>query len=204
MRLIAYLLLIVGAYFLWRKWGHPKLNEKGKIISSSISEVFWVLVISNLSVLVLSFVFVLSNKGQAMGFAVVSDRFGDSFKSGELFVYLCALLAPAIYMAAANFRVARHHALLGVLFLLQLIFLLASAIVYSLYHTGGLENIKFARELAISIYPLALLIWASTVFYKRLVIDKISGDISKSLSRQTRSRAGSIKAHLEGQEAPDA
>lgn len=192
MTFLIFLVAIIVIYVVWRVWLLPHVPRPARSVLGCVNEVTWILILSNLSLFVLAIVVVGKDSALNFGIPIIAKQFYASFEAGELFVYLCTLLAPVLYMAATNYRAARHYSLLGVLFVAQLILLLGSALIYSLHGTGTLENHGFAADFASVVYPLALLIWAVSIFYRRLVLDNAGADVSTRMRKSSRDRKASV------------
>ena len=182
-------------YFFPKIW--KKVRDPYSKMLLGLNEAWWILLISNASVLLLSFIKVLSESGGSWSPDLIWSLFVESFNSGELFLYLCTLLAPTLYLVSSNLRASRYFPLLFALLAAQMFLLSVSAVMYAMHHTGALKNYEFAQTFASWVYPLSIVIWISVLFYRRLRLDNIGDKVSDNFEGRGRKAEKKIENYLE-------
>ena len=137
-------------------------------ICVSLYEAVFVFAVSNAALIFLVFARVVDNKGASFSFTYAKQVIASAMSSTEIFVYVLALIAPALYVMVFVWQAKRHVLFFFVLAGLQLAIIVGSAYIYGRAKSGGVENLAFASSWAWTCYLLGLLIW-----YISLVYDKV-------------------------------
>lgn len=134
----------------------------------SVYEALFVFIFSNISLPFLVFVHVVSTPQEKLSLAVAIRVIREAVSSTEIFVYILALIAPALWVMVHNWRARRHPGLFFTLLILQGMIVCCCAYIYGKAKFGGIENQPFVDSWAITCYLIGLMIW-----YISLVYDKV-------------------------------
>jgi len=134
----------------------------------SFYEAAFVFFVSNAALLFLVFTRLVDNKGAKPTLSYSSEVIAEAFVSTEIFVYILALIAPALYVMVFVWQARRHKVFYFFLAGLQVTIVLGSGYIYGRAKSGGIANIDFVNAWALACYVIGLLIW-----YVSLVYDKI-------------------------------
>jgi hypothetical protein len=150
-------------------------------ISESLLEALFVFVVSNAFLLVLLFTKLVLTQGATLSFALARDVISSAFTSTEVLVYILALVAPALWIMAYPWRGQRHAFFHFLLFSVQALIVVGSAIIYALAKSGAVPNTYFTGQWALASYIVAVCIWFITLVYEKWL---------RSVSRQAQPESG--------------
>jgi hypothetical protein len=121
----------------------------------------------------------VATKGAKADVATISEVITNNVQSGEIFIYVSALLAPFVYVMIQYVRARRHFPLYSIFFGVTLLCYGYSIIVFGMYRLGRLENLDFVAATSGYFYLVSLVLWYfSLVFSKKLFkpnTEEISG-----------------------------
>lgn len=139
----------------------------------SAFEALFVLVVSNIFLLFLVFVHVVSTPNISFSLAVAIDVITNAVSATEIFVYILALIAPTLWVMCHRWRARRHPIIYFGLLLIQILIMVGSAYIYGKAKTGTgvIENPEFVHHWATICYIAGVIIW-----YISLVYDKVLSD----------------------------
>ncbi|HTU64968.1 MAG TPA: hypothetical protein VMF52_03370 [Steroidobacteraceae bacterium] len=133
----------------------------------SLYEAVFTFFVSNAALLFLVFTRLVDNRGAKPTISYSREVIAEAFISTEIFVYILALIAPALYVMVFVWQARRHKVFYFFLAGLQVAIVLGSGYIYGRAKSGGIANMEFVNTWALSCYVIGLLIW-----YVSLVYDK--------------------------------
>ena len=139
----------------------------------SFVELAFTLIISNAALLFLVFTYLVDTEGAQFSWELSARIIEKNFVPTEVLVYLLALISPALWIMAFNWRARKHVAFYWGLLLIQGIIVVGSAYIYGKAKTGGVKNVEFVTHWSSTCLILGLVIWYVTMVYNRAVISKI-------------------------------
>jgi hypothetical protein len=134
----------------------------------SLYEAVFVFFVSNAALLFLVFTRLVDSKGAKPTLDYSIQVITEAVSSTEIFVYILALIAPALYVMVFVWQARRHKAFYFFLAALQVLIVLGSGYIYGRAKSGGIANLEFVNFWAWVCYVIGLIIW-----YVSLVYDKI-------------------------------
>ena len=133
----------------------------------SLYEAVYILLVSNASLLVLVFIYLVNTKGATISSEVLSKVVSDSVNSSEVLIYVLALVAPATWIMISNWKGKRHFEFYWLLLFIQAGIVFGSAILYSMSKSTGVINSEFASDWATICLVLGAVIWYITLVYEK-------------------------------------
>lgn len=143
----------------------------------SLTEVIFTLLVSNFALIFLIFAYVVDTPGAVLNISTAGSVLRDNFRPTETLVYLLALLAPALWMMAYNWRARKHVGFYWVLLIIQALIVIGSAYIYGKANSTGVANDEFARRWALICLSTGVVIWYVTLVYRRKVLDKLIKEV---------------------------
>lgn len=143
----------------------------------SLTEVIFTLLVSNFALIFLIFAHVVDTPGAVLNLATAGSVLKENFRPTETLVYLLALLAPALWMMAYNWRARKHVGFYWVLLIVQALIVIGSAYIYGKANSTGVANDEFARRWALVCLSTGVVIWYVTLVYRRKVLDKLIKEV---------------------------
>jgi hypothetical protein len=145
---------------------------RGPMVLSAFEALF-VLVMSNIFLLFLVFVHLVSTPDATLSISLAIDVITNAVSATEVFVYIMALIAPTLWVMCHRWRARRHPIIYFALLLVQIAIMVGSAYIYGKAKTGAglIENPAFVNHWATVCYIAGVLIW-----YISLVYDKVLSD----------------------------
>jgi Na+/glutamate symporter len=119
-------------------------------------------------------------------------RIYSNINSGELFIYVCALIGPVILMLSRYNDERRRFPEYMTFHLAIVVLLMVSCTVYSLSRTEKLKNIALADATALVVYLVGLAIWYSAMIYDRVrpnyaaALDNDANELQRALEGEGR------------------
>lgn len=147
-----------------KTWGFIK-----RFMWPALYESVFILLISNASLFVLILMHVVTTKGAKLSTELLGTVVTENVQSPEILVYVLALVAPAAWIMISNWRGKRHLTFYWILFFLQAIIVLGSAIIYSLAKSSGIENKEFVDDWALMCVFVGVFIWYITLVYDKWI-----------------------------------
>jgi hypothetical protein len=145
------------------------LCERFDIYIESAREFLWVYLVSNIPFLALVLMHVIGTKGAKADAVTIVEVISNNVQSGEIFIYISALLAPFVYVMIQFVRARRHMPLYSLFFILTVACYVYSFLVFGMHRLGRIENHDFVASTSIWFYITALVLWYfSLVFSKKL------------------------------------
>lgn len=135
----------------------------------SFYEALFVFIISNSAILFLVFVRVVLTKDEGASGAVLVEMVSQAVSPAEIFVYILALLAPALWVMFYHWRARRNPIFYFALLMLQGVIIVSSSFIYGQAKFGTIENPEFVRGWAMGCYLLGLLIWYISMVYEKMI-----------------------------------
>jgi hypothetical protein len=137
--------------------------------TSALVEFLTIFTVSNLPFLFLVLIHYISVKGAAVSWDATFGVIIDNWKPGDSLIVVSALLAPFPYLFWTFHRVQRHMSLYLPLFIMLIIMIPASAILFALDRLGQSLNEDFARPLSICLYAIALVLSYFGLVFQRQI-----------------------------------
>lgn len=135
----------------------------------ALEEFITVYIISNLPFLSIAIYETASTKEATFTIETLINIAVENFGSGEIFIYVSTLLAPAVYMMVKYHRARRHFPLFSLFITFQLIIFLICILFFVMNRSDQIRNIDFVNSWSLVIYIGALIYWyAALVFGRRL------------------------------------
>jgi hypothetical protein len=136
----------------------------------SALEVVFTLLISNASLFFLVFAHLVDTKGAQFSLGLAEDLIGRNVLPTEVLVYLLALITPALWIMAYNWRARRHVGFYWLLLMVQGAIVVGSAYIYGRSKSGLVANPEFVEHWSHVCLLLGLVIWYVTLVYNRTVV----------------------------------
>ena len=133
----------------------------------SFYEAVFTLFISNLFLLFLVFAHVVATPGTTLTWALAVQLVPQAFSSTEIFVYILALVAPALWIMVYNWRGRRNPIIFFGLSFVQVAIIVGSSYIYGQAKQGMKLNAAFVDNWAIICYVSGVLIWYITLVYDK-------------------------------------
>lgn len=138
-----------------------------KPIGISLLEISFTLVVSNLALLFLIFVYLVEIEGADLTASMAIGVIKNNVKPGEVLVYLLALVAPTLWLMLANWRARRHAFLYSTLLMVQLLVIALAAYVYGASKFERALNARFVSDFALGAFLVGVLVWLVVLVYVR-------------------------------------
>lgn len=143
-------------------------------------EFLTVYIISNVPFIALILMHLAGTKGALANLETIYNVIAENVKSGEILIYVSALLAPFVYIMIQYHRARRHFPLYGFFLLMTAGVYTYCLLVFSMYRLDRIKNLSFVSETSVYFYGAALVLWYfSLVFQRKLqkrpIIPEISG-----------------------------
>lgn len=136
----------------------------------SLYEAAFILAVSNVFLLFLLFAYIVATPGtQFFSISLAVKLVQDAFSSTEIFVYILALVAPALWIMVYNWRARRNPIIYFLLLFIQAAIILGSSHIYGQAKFGKIGNDAFVDEWAINCYVAGLIIWYITLVYDKFL-----------------------------------
>ncbi len=161
----------------------------------SLSEVLFIILVSNFALIFLVFAFVVDTPGASLDMQTAIVVLRKNFRPSETLVYLLAILAPVLWMMAYNWRARKHVGFYWLLLIVQALIVIGSAYIYGKANSVGVENEDFTRKWAMVCLATGIAIWYTTLVYKKLVLDALVEEVDDLVHDQPKS---SLMAKLKG------
>lgn len=149
------LLKSIARHGLWKPFG------------TSLLEVSFTLIVSNLALFFLVFVYLVEVKGADFTLSMASSVIRDNVKPGEVLVYLLALVAPTLWLMLANWRARRHAFLYSSLLIIQFGVIGLAAYVYGASKFERALNAEFVSDFALGAFVVGVAVWLVVLVYVR-------------------------------------
>lgn len=134
----------------------------------SLYEAVFVFVVSNFALVFLVFTSLVDHQDAAFSVAYATGVIEAALSSSEIFVYIMALLAPALWVMFYNWRARRNPIFYFALLGLQAVLILGSAYIYGRSKSGGVANEAFANRWAWIAFWAGLGVWYISMVYDKL------------------------------------
>jgi hypothetical protein len=134
----------------------------------SLYEALFVFVISNVALVFLVFTSLVDQEGATLSYDYAKGVIRGAISSSEIFVYIMALLAPALWVMFYNWRARRNPLFYFSLLILQAVLILGSAYIYGRAKSGGVPNQAFATSWAWLAFWAGLGVWYISLVYDKL------------------------------------
>lgn len=158
----------------WMDWWPP--------ISSTLVEIVFALVVSNLAIAITILVHWLITESAQLNLALVLHAVDSSVSPPEVIVYVLGFLAPALWIMLRHFRAWRHVPLYFLIAGCQAVVMLGSSVVFALFKAGSIKNADAASHWAWVSFVSSLVIWFITSLYEK----KYLGAASEKANSRTR------------------
>lgn len=168
------------------KWAKGIRQTFGRIFSAlgrffganpvglSLTELVFTLLFSNAAIIFLVFTHLVDTAHSHLTWSTVILVIRENVLPSEVLVYLLALITPALWIMAYNWRARKHVAFYWLLLIVQAIIVIGSAYIYGKAKSGsGVGNPEFVEEWAALCLVVGLIIWFITLVYNRAVISKM-------------------------------
>ena len=143
---------------------------KSHPIFLSLYEAIFTLAVSNVFLLFLLFAYIVATPGtQFFSPALTAKLIQEAFSSTEIFVYILALVAPALWIMVYNWRARRNPIIYFLLLFIQAAIILGSSHIYGQAKFGKIGNETFVDEWAINCYVAGVIIWYITLVYDKFL-----------------------------------
>lgn len=139
----------------------------------SLTELLFTLFVSNAAIWFIVFTYMVDTKGAELTFATAWDVVSRNFVASEILVYLLALIAPALWIMAHNWRARKHVGFYWTLLLIQAVIVVGSAYIYGRAKSGDTLNSGFVAKWAVICLVAGIVILYITLVYKRTVISRV-------------------------------
>lgn len=137
-------------------------------------EVAVVFFFSNLPFLILLFLALLGRqKSEQDSEGMMDFVFGvleRNLDSGEILIYVSAIMAPVFYVKIAYIR-SKDKAFNFIYTILTLVIIVGAALLFNEFKAGNLSNNSFQQSSAAVIYFCSLSLWAGSLVYSRALPD---------------------------------
>lgn len=153
----------------------------------SLTEVLFILFVSNFALTFLVFAFVVDTPGATLDLQTALGVLYLNFRPAETLVYILAILAPVLWMMAYNWRARRHVGFYWILLLVQALIVIGSAYIYGRANSQAVQNEEFARRWAMICLTTGIVIWYVTLVYKKVVLDALVDDVDEHVHDQPKS-----------------
>lgn len=154
----------------------------------SLVEVVFIILVSNFALLFLVFTYVVDTPGASLDLRTAGSVLRANFRPSETLVYLLAILAPALWMMAYNWRARKHVGFYWILLIIQAVIVITSAYIYGRANSRGVPNEDFAQRWAIICLLTGVGIWYITLVYKRRVLDGLVEEVDDYVHDQPKSQ----------------
>lgn len=132
-----------------------------------LAEVAFTLIVSNAALIFLIFAYMLETKGAVFSRRLAFSVISHNFTSGEMLVYLLAIVAPTLWVMLSNWRAKRHPVFYSILLILQIALISTSAYIYGKSKYGGISNGMFAEHWSVYCFIVGVTIWYITLIYQK-------------------------------------
>lgn len=146
-----------------------KFTERYEIYIESAAEFLTVFFVSNGPFIVLILMHLFGTEKAQPDLSTLTQVIYSNMQSGEIFIYISALLAPFFWVIIQYHRAKENLPYFAVFLIATGIAYVAGAIVFSMYRLGSIKNAALVSEVSIYFYVFSLIIWYfSLVFAKKL------------------------------------
>jgi hypothetical protein len=135
---------------------------------TSLIEAGFVFIVSNVALIFLVFTTLVDREGATLSIDFAVHVIRDAVSSSEIFVYIMALLAPALYVMFFEWRAKRSPIFYFALLLLQGTLIIGSAYIYGRAKSGGIANQAFADSWAWIAFWCGMFVWYVSLVYTKM------------------------------------
>lgn len=153
-------ILFIFVYYLFQKGARKEHFGKAAL------ETLIIYVISNLPIWILILVSIYDGTVFDLNSLVVNMN--KILKSGDVFIYISAILAPVAWTVWAYFK-DTHRVLMGAYGLALIIVFLFSAISFQQVRLTEVTNQNALDNSAILLYGISLILWYGSVVYTKFI-----------------------------------
>lgn len=141
--------------------------------TKTLTEVLFVLVVSNFSLVVAIFVYLVNTSGTSLSLELMATVTKNNVRSTEILVYLLAIIAPTLWIMVSNWRARRHAGFFWLLFFLQILIIIGSSYIYGAAKAGSVANDSFVDVWALICLISTVLCWYATLVYEKKVLSAV-------------------------------